>query len=245
MRILVTNDDGVHAEGLRILVSVLASAGHEVCVLAPDQERSGVSHAMTLRNPGKVRRLGEREYSCSGTPADCVILACLGAIPFEPEIVVSGINCGPNLGTDIVYSGTCGAARQAVLVDLPGIAVSCASYHEPLRYGAAAHFIRNHLERLAELCGPHTFMNVNAPSSDDEGLVGEWAVPSVRRYRDRLKSFEAPDGYSYCFLSDGSIETKEGEGTDHGVVALGRVAVSSVFVNPQVPSSLVPGAEFH
>jgi 5'-nucleotidase len=243
MRILVTNDDGIHAEGLKVLVSELA-VENEVFVLAPDQERSGISHAMTLRNPGKVRRLGEREYSCSGTPADCVILACLGAIPFAPEIVVSGINRGPNLGTDIVYSGTCGAARQATLAGLPGIAVSCASFRDPLRYAAAASFVSRHLARLSELCGPYAFMNVNAPSSDERALPGEWSLPSSRRYKDHLKSFEAPDGYTYCFLADGNIETREGSGTDHGAVAAGKVSVSAVLVQPQVPSSLVPGAEF-
>jgi 5'-nucleotidase len=243
MRVLITNDDGVHAEGLKALASAL-SREHEVCVLAPDQERSGVSHAMTLRNPGKIRKLGEGIYSCSGTPADCVILACLGAIPFKPELVVAGINRGPNLGTDILYSGTCGAARQAALVGLPGLAFSCASFHEPLRYGAAAGFARRYAKRLAELCDPYTFMNVNAPSSDDEELEGEWSLPSYRRYTDKLKSFDAPDGFCYCFLSDGNIETRDGAGTDHVVVAAGKVAVSAVLVHPQVPTALVPGAEF-
>jgi len=243
MKILITNDDGVHAEGLKILVASLADS-HEVCVLAPDQERSGVSHAMTLRNAGKIRKLGEREYSCSGTPADCVILACLGAIDFDPEVVISGINRGPNLGTDIVYSGTCGAARQAALVGLPGIAVSCASYREPLQYGAAAAFVRRNLARLVELCGEDRFVNVNAPSSNDADLVGEWATPSLRRYKDHLKSFDAPDGYCYCFLSDGRVETADGSGTDHGVVAAGRVAVSPVLVHPQVPADMTPGSVF-
>jgi 5'-nucleotidase len=243
MRILVTNDDGVHADGLKILVAALA-ADHDVCVLAPDQERSGISHAMTLRTAGKVRKLSDGEYSCSGTPADCVILASLGALPFEPEIVVSGINRGPNLGTDIIYSGTCGAARQAALAGLPGIAVSCASFRDPLLYGAAASFVHRHLAQLAELCGSDNFININAPSSNADFLPGEWSIPSLRRYRDRLKSFEAPDGYSYCFLSDGSIETRDGEGTDHGVVSAGRIALSSILVHPQVPATPLPGSEF-
>jgi len=243
MRILVTNDDGIHAEGLRALAAAL-SAEHEVCIVAPDQERSGVSHAMTLRSPGKVLKLGDREYSCSGTPADCVILACLGAIPFQPDAIVSGINRGPNLGTDIVYSGTCGAARQAVFAGLPGIAVSCATYHEPFRYAAAAAFVRRHLARLVELCTLDSFININAPSSDDENLGAEWTVPSLRRYRDKLKAFDAPDGFKYCFLADGSIETRDGAGTDHGAVQAGRIALSAVFANPKAVSSHVAGSEF-
>ncbi|HTX71754.1 MAG TPA: 5'/3'-nucleotidase SurE [Rectinemataceae bacterium] len=243
MRILVTNDDGVHAEGLAVLVRELGRA-HDVCVFAPDQERSGVSHAMTLRHPGKVRKLGEREFSCSGTPADCVILASLGALPFQPEIVVSGINRGPNLGTDIIYSGTCGAARQASLNGMAGIAVSCASFKEPLKYGAAAAFVLSHLERLVEECDHGIFMNINAPSSDDIDVPGEWAEPCWRRYRDRLRSFEAPDGYSYHFLADTTVETREDEGTDHVIVARGLVAVSPVVVHPQVPAGFIAGRRF-
>lgn len=243
MRILLTNDDGIHAEGLGALVRELGR-DHEVCVFAPDQERSGVSNAMTLRHPGKVRKFGEREYSCSGTPADCVILASLGALPFQPEVVVSGINRGPNLGTDIIYSGTCGAARQASLNGLPGIAVSCAAFIDPLQYGAAAAFVRKHLTRLVELCEFGIFMNINAPSSEAADMPGEWALPCRRRYRDRLRSFDAPDGYSYHFLADSTIETHEDAGTDHAVVASGKVAVSAVLVHPQVPSGLVAGREF-
>ena len=137
MRILVTNDDGIDAEGLAVLVQFLSDEsyggkGREIVVLAPEAERSGVSHAMTLRRPTKVRKLNEGYYSCSGTPADCVIVAGLGVLPWMPDLVVSGINRGPNMGTDIVYSGTCGAARQAALAGVPAIAVSCAAPGLPL-----------------------------------------------------------------------------------------------------------------
>ena len=243
MRILVSNDDGIHTEGLKALAAELRKE-HEVWVFAPDQERSGVSHAMSLKTPGRVRRHGDREYSCSGTPADCVILAGLGAIPFEPELIVSGINRGPNLGTDIIYSGTCAAARQAVLHGLPGIAVSCAAFREPLAYGAAASFVRRNLALLVERCVPGVFINVNAPSSDAEDLPGQWAVPCRRRYEDRLSSFDAPDGHTYCFLTDGRIETREDEASDHAVVAAGRVAVTPVLVHPQTPGGFVPGGAF-
>ncbi len=243
MKILLTNDDGVHAAGLRALALEL-SPDHEVWIFAPEGERSGISNAMTLRNPGKVLRLGERIYSCSGTPADCVILAKLGALPFEPDLVVSGINHGPNLGTDIIYSGTCGAARQAVLNGMPGIAVSCASFTEPLGYRGAAVFVRKQLLRLAELCDGSVFINVNAPSSNDPDLAGEWAAPCLRSYQDQLSSFDGPDGYSYCFLADGHIETRDGQGTDHGAVSKGKVSVSPVLVYPQVPAGFAPGAVF-
>jgi 5'-nucleotidase len=243
MRILLTNDDGIRAEGL-IALSRELSREHEVWILAPDRERSGVSHAMTLRDPGRVRAVGEREYSCSGTPADCVILALLGAIPFDPDIVISGINRGPNLGTDIVYSGTCGAARQAALNGLPGIAVSCAAYKEPLAYGRAAAFISRRLVELVAHCSDSVFINVNAPSSDSPDISGEWTRPCYRMYRDRLKSFEAPDGYQYCFLSDSRIETIGDGATDHGAIAAGKISISPVMIHPQVPAGFEAGKAF-
>jgi 5'-nucleotidase len=232
MKVLVTNDDGVHAEGLRVLAEELRRE-HSVCIFAPDQERSGVSHAMSLRSPGKVKKLGDGEYSCSGTPADCVILAALGAIPFQPDVVVAGINRGPNLGTDIIYSGTCGAARQASLHGLPAVAVSCAAFKEPLRYLAGASFVRRHLARLVAACLPGSFLNLNAPSSDSQALGARWAFPSRRRYNDKLVSFEGPDGYSYCFLSDTSIETFSEAGSDHDIVSAGDVAISQILSHPQ------------
>ncbi|MEI6389420.1 MAG: 5'/3'-nucleotidase SurE [Spirochaetota bacterium] len=233
MRLLLTNDDGIHAEGLKALAAEL-SREHEICIIAPDKERSGVSHAMSLKEPGRVRRHAEREYSCSGTPADCIILAGLGAVPFKPEAVVSGINRGANLGTDIVYSGTCGAARQASLQGIPAIAVSCASFQEPLLYRAAAVFVRRHLRSLLAGCIEGSFVNVNAPSSESDGLEGSWAFPSRRSYRDHLRSFDAPDGYTYCFLTDTTIETAHELGSDHDVVAAGKISVSSIACQPQV-----------
>ena len=232
MKILMTNDDGIHAEGLRVMADELGR-DHEICIFAPDQERSGVSHAMSLKTAGKVRKHGGNSWSCSGTPADCVILAGLGAIPFVADIVVSGINRGPNLGTDIVYSGTCGAARQASIHGLPAIAVSCASYHDPMNYFGAAAFVRRHLEKLVAVCKAGIFLNINAPRSGTDDLTGRWAFPSQRRYFDRLKSFDAPDGYSYCFLSDTRIETVAESGSDHDVVSRGEVSISAILVNPQ------------
>jgi 5'-nucleotidase len=225
---------------MRILAAAL-SRSHEVRVVAPDRERSGVSHALTLGRPGRIRKVDERSYSCSGTPSDCVILARLGAVGFDPELVVSGINRGPNIGTDIIYSGTCGAARQAVISGIPGIAVSCASFEDPLRYEAAAAFVTANLEGLAALCGDELFINVNAPSSPREDLGWAWTFPSRRQYRDRLSSFEAPDGFSYCFLTDGGIETSDEPGSDHRAVRTGLISVSAVLVHPQVPAGYPAG----
>jgi 5'-nucleotidase len=242
MRILVTNDDGIASEGLRALTAALSSK-HEVWVIAPDTERSGASHGLTLGAPCKLRRVGERSFSCSGTPSDCVVLAMLGALGPRPEIVVSGINRGPNLGTDIVYSGTCAAAREAVLSGIPGIAVSCASWEGPFRYGAAASFVLGKLDALVSACSGGVFINVNAPNSDEEGLPGRWCPPCSRVYGNGLESFEAPDGNRYCFITGGGSGVNGVEPSDYSVTVSGMIAVSPILVHPQTPSGFIAQSE--
>jgi 5'-nucleotidase len=243
MRILVTNDDGIAADGLVALAAAL-SREHEVWILAPDKERSAVSHGLTLGAPCRVRQVGERAYSCSGTPSDCVVFATLGAIGVRPDIVVSGINRGPNLGTDIVYSGTCAAASEAVLSGIPGIAVSCASRDARLHYGGAASFVLRNLSTLVAACSGDVFVNVNAPSSDDEGLHAEWCSPCARIYSNKLESFAAPDGFKYHFLTDGGMDICGGDVNDFSVVGSGKVALSPILVRPQVPAGFLSEPEF-
>lgn len=238
MKILVTNDDGIEAEGLSVLVDYIKASldgdgnVNDVTVMAPDKERSGVSHAMTLKHPTKVRLLSDKVYSCSGTPADCIIVAGLGILKERPDMVVSGINRGPNLGTDIIYSGTCGAARQAALADIPAIAVSCASYTAPMEYQALASFVAKHLSALRAAWKPGTFINVNGPSSKDESLTAVWSIPGRNTYYDNLKCFDGTDGYTYCFLSDGRHERMHDSVADHVKVAEGHIALSLVDIHP-------------
>jgi 5'-nucleotidase len=237
MRILVTNDDGIDAEGLAILVQYLSDKsyggqGREIVVLAPESERSGVSHAMTLRHPTKIRKLKENCYSCSGTPADCVIVAGLGVLPWLPDLVVSGINRGPNLGTDIVYSGTCGAARQAALAGVPAIAVSCAQYKPPLDYRCSASFVAANLEALMGFWKGGSFININCPSADESPRPARWTVPGINRYHDALSCFDGLDGYKYCFLGEGKSERQPNLLSDHQAVMDGEIALSLVDIHP-------------
>lgn len=240
MNILVTNDDGIAAEGLETLVGALnkllgpdGKPLHSITVLAPDGERSGVSHCVTLRHPTKVRRLNEGLYSCSGTPADCVIVAGLGIMKTKIDLVISGINRGPNLGTDIVYSGTCAAARQAALAGIPAIAVSCASYLEPLDYSASAAFVAANLELLYATWRHDSFININGPSSSNSNLDAVWSTPGRNHYNDVLKCFDGVDGFTYCFLAEGKQERTPNPLSDHQAVSEGKVAVSLIDVNPR------------
>ncbi len=230
VRVLLTNDDGILSPGLKALEDAF-SPEHEVWVVAPDGERSGYSNSITISEPIRVTQVAERSFATSGTPADCVILATLGAIPVIPELVVSGINIGPNLGSDIVYSGTCAGARQSVYKGIPGIAVSLNSFHPPFHFQPAAAFLVRHLPELLELWNPDHFINVNAPNTPEYAGV-EITTPAMRRYDDRLLPFEPPRGGTYYFV-DGRPEKAELEpGTDWHAVENGALSVSPIMLNP-------------
>jgi 5'-nucleotidase len=234
MRILLTNDDGYTAQGIMVLAEVLA-ANHQICVFAPDRERSAQSHAMTLRDPLVIRQYDEQIYSCSGTPADCVILTSHGAIPFQPELVISGINRGPNLGTDLVYSGTAAAARQAVMSGIPGIAVSLASYKAPFHYKALARLVAERLPELLAFTDNETFLNINAANApEDHQYEMAWTGLSRRIYSDVLKTVTAADGSIYCFYTDGRVDTVEQAGSDEHAVRKGMASISRIHIHPQI-----------
>lgn len=178
MVILLTNDDGYQAEGLTTLESVLSKAGHEIWVCAPSEQRSAQSHAMTLR--GKIRfvRYGERHYHCSGTPADCILYGFTGGtISVKPDLVISGINHGYNASTDIIYSGTIGAAREAILRGVNAIAISARIDHLTGQYHfeAAAQFLADHLQEFLPLCSSEVLLNINVPPNPS----GKWRVGRI------------------------------------------------------------------
>ena len=233
MNILLTNDDGIKSEGLQKLAEFLRSRlKHRIFVVAPDVNRSGISHAVSVLNgPVKLTKLMEDTWSCSGYPADCVIVAILGELPCKPDLVLSGINEGENLGTDIVYSGTAAAARQASLAGIPAIALSLASY-DNLCWDMAASWVVDHLEELAALWKKETFLNVNIPNSPEgpEGMV--IARPALKHYSDVLKVMIAPDESRWCFLTVGEGNTAKEEGTDCDAVSRNFVSVSSVYNYP-------------
>ncbi|MFZ2635350.1 MAG: 5'/3'-nucleotidase SurE [Rectinemataceae bacterium] len=239
MRILLTNDDGIEAPGLRALITRLESirdaAGeprHELWVVAPESERSAVSHAKTIKGPTTVRQIAPRRFSCSGTPVDCVLLAVLRIVEGSIDLVVSGVNRGPNLGYDIVYSGTCGAARQAAMSGIRGIAVSCASENDPLEYGAAVSFIAKNLDMLATACVPGCFLNINAPSSTSENLRGVWSPPGGARYRNMVERISATDGSMLYMLKELPPGHPHADGSDFAAVEKGSVALSIVNALP-------------
>lgn len=228
--ILLTNDDGIYSPGLAALQAGF-SRDHEVWTLAPDGERSGFSNSITISEPIRCTKVDERSYASSGTPADCVIIGTGGAIPVEADVVISGINIGPNLGSDIIYSGTCAAARQAAYRSIPGIAVSLNSFHAPFHFEPVVDFLVENLDELLAIWNEDHFINVNAPNlAQPRGVA--ITTPAMRRYEDRLLPFEPPRGGTYYFV-DGAPAKREIEpGTDWYAVEHGMIAVSPIMLDP-------------
>ena len=243
MRILLTNDDGIDSPGILLLAEALREAGHRVFVLAPDINRSGVSHGISFLNgPCKISEIAAGTWSCSGTPADCVVMGLLGGLPglsivkevpgSPPDLVLSGINRGANIGTDIIYSGTAAAARQGSLCGIPSVALSLVEGDGNWYWDGAVSFIAAHLEEMRAYWKPGTFVNVNFPNIPQGPRALVPAFPSLRYYTDRIEVYEAPGGGRYCFTLAGKVESKEEAGSDWDEVAKNNAAMSAVLVHP-------------
>jgi 5'-nucleotidase len=242
MNILLTNDDGISADGLLKLAAVLRSRGeHKVYVLAPDSNRSGVSHGLTLlRNPLKITEKDKDSYSCPGVPADCVLVAILGGRPCKPDVVISGINHGVNLGSDIIYSGTAAAARQAALMGVPGIALSLDG-HKDFYWDMAANYAADHLDEFISLWKEDVFINVNIPNNPNgpSGQVQTW--PAVKDYHDYIEIMKDPHGKDWFFIMAGEETVEPETGSDYDAVSKNLVSISPVCVYPVVRRDLCPG----
>src|SRR5207344_381436 len=177
MRVLVSNDDGVDAPGIRFLAEGLRRAGHDVQIVAPDRDRSGASNSLTLDQPLRAKQVADNTWSIAGTPTDCVHLALSGMLPSDPDIVVSGINNTSNLGDDVIYSGTVAAAMEGRCLGLPAIAMSlCSHEHRALHFASAARAAVEVLARLiTDPLPSDTILNINVPDLPWNEIAG-WRV---------------------------------------------------------------------
>jgi 5'-nucleotidase len=232
MRLLLTNDDGIHSGGIQALLAALAGS-HEVWVVAPEAEKSGGSHSITLRDALRVRKVGERQYSCRGTTADCVMVALMGLVPRRIDLVISGINHGPNLGTDILYSGTAAGARQGALMGVASVALSSGVYKPPFDFDAGAAFAARNLDALRALGTDDHFLNVNFPATGTATAETVITFPSRRIYRMELQTYEAPDGDKYCFIGGAPPDAHPEDGSDSMVVSQGRISISPIHAHPR------------
>jgi 5'-nucleotidase len=252
MNILLTNDDGIEAKGLNVLAERFEKAGHSVYVIAPDSNRSAVSHHITMYNTNILKKTGLKSWACSGYPSDCV---CIGLksdlFDFKFDAVISGINEGANMGTDIIYSGTCGAARQAVLDGVPGIALSVnpeewtPECRKNMKYEAMADFAVNNLKELIALAStevPRLFVNVNGASRDSYLGVKYCKALCIRDYGDRLKILDN-NGVSESHFVPGGAVAREDKDCDAYTVKEGYIAISRVYAEP-LAAQIVDAIQF-
>lgn len=223
-RLLVTNDDGVTADGIRVLAAALDGLG-EVWVVAPETEQSGASHALTLDRPLRARRLGERRFAVSGTPTDCVTMAMshlMGDGP--PDLVLSGINRGPNMGADVHYSGTVSAAFEGVILGSPALAVS-QQLGDGMSYDGAARFARHLAEWILATGLPeNTLLNVNVPAGEPRGV--RLTRLGARQYTEGVIAQTDPRGRPIFWIGGGQPVWEATAGTDFHELASGFVTVT-------------------
>lgn len=234
MRVLLTNDDGIFAEGLQML----AVRFHEIAetyVVAPDHEQSATGHAITMHRPLRAEKVKlpytpeVAAWAVNGTPADCVKLAVEALLPLRPDLVVSGINRGANLGTDVLYSGTVSAAIEGVILGIPAIAVSLTEHREP-RYEYAAEFICRLARLLLEKgVGSDTLLNVNVPGCGREKMQGVAITRlGVRQYRNAFESRTDPRGRTYYWLAGELVDLEDGDDTDVYAIKKCKISVTPI-----------------
>jgi 5'-nucleotidase len=228
--ILVTNDDGIHSPGIGILADSLADIGR-VVVVAPDRERSAVGHALTLHSPLRAEEIRPDVFAVDGTPTDCVNLGVHGLLADRPDLVVSGINRGGNLGDDITYSGTVAAAFESTLMGVPAFAVSLESGpFQPADFAISARFATTMAETILRRGLPSdTFLNVNVPAGTPRGV--RLTRQGKRVYGDIVVENVDPRGRKYYWIGGGELGFQNVEGTDFHAVHAHCISVTPLHLD--------------
>ncbi|EHJ47841.1 stationary-phase survival protein SurE [Solidesulfovibrio carbinoliphilus subsp. oakridgensis] len=230
MRILLTNDDGIQAVGIRDLYKGLVAAGHDVLVVAPISEQSAVGHAITIATPLRVKEFKENGFAglgVSGTPADCVKLALTTLITEKPDVVVSGINAGANVGVDILYSGTVSAATEGALMGYPAVAVSADDY-APTDLTGQGRYVADFLAgRPFEAAPPRCVLNLNFPSRPVEETLGlRLCPPTSAVYNDWYVTRQDPRGRNYYWLTGVIPPESLSPETDRALLTQGYITLT-------------------
>lgn len=234
-RILVSNDDGINAHGIKCLERIARAISDDVWVVAPETNQSGAAHSLTLSRPLRVRRVDERRFAVDGTPTDCVLLALQRIVEGPPvDLVLSGINHGANLGEDVTYSGTVAAAMEATLFKVPAIAFSqvCESRRH-IKWATAEHHAPRVIERLLATKWPEdVLINVNFPDCPAEEVAGiRVTTQGKRKIGDTLIERTDPRGEPYFWIGALREETEHREDTDLAAVAARYVSVTPVHLD--------------
>ncbi len=224
IRILVTNDDGYRSEGIRALADALTPLG-EVTIVAPVQEASAIGHALTLRQPLRLDAIAERVFAVDGTPSDCVNIAVTQVFRGLPDLVVSGINKGWNIGDDVTYSGTVAGALEAALLGVPGIAVSLRATRGVYDFAPSAHVAAAMADAiLLRPLPPRTFLNINLPSGQPKGY--RVTVQATRNHVTSVAERHDPKGRAYYWIEEGQDEWQPHDRSDYQAVRDGYVSLT-------------------
>jgi len=225
MHFLISNDDGITARGIQVLSSRLAELG-KVTIVAPDQDRSGASNSLTLDSPVRIREIENGKFRVTGTPTDCVHIALTGLLERDPDMVVSGINAGANLGDDVIYSGTVAAAMEGRFLGLPAIAVSLVFKDKPRYFSSAAETVALIVDRLSRDPLPaDTILNINVPDLPWSEIGGFEVTRLGHRHRAE------PTIREMYWIGPAGAEQDAGPGTDFDAIRRGYVSVTPIHVD--------------
>lgn len=246
MNILISNDDGIHARGLRVLADALSSLG-EVWVVAPDRERSASGHSLTLNRPLRVTKVAPTWFAVDGTPTDCVALALMGMINRKFDLVASGINLGGNMGDDVTYSGTVSAAFEATLLGLPAFALSVVARRR-VNFTAAGRVAVMVAKLIAKNGLPlNTMLNVNVPSCRPSAIKGVAITQQGRRhYGDIIVRKVDPRGKAYYWIGGKEPTWEPLEESDYAAVTAGCISITPLHLDLTNPGAVeeLQGWEF-
>lgn len=226
-RILVTNDDGIHSDGLKSLEEALLEVG-DVYVVAPSSEMSGASHSLTLSRPLRIKRLDERHWSVDGTPTDCVLLALNTILPKDnqPHICVSGINYGANLGDDVSYSGTVAGALESTIMGVQSIAISLVAKRQ-FDFTEAAKFAVTAVRKiLSEGLPKGSLLNINVPSGEIKGV--KLTKQGIKHARPMIAENRDPRGKPYFWIGEQYYGSDAEDGTDYRAIEEGYISVTPI-----------------
>ncbi len=234
-RILISNDDGINAPGIKVLERVARQLSKDVWVVAPETEQSAAGHSLTIRRPLRVRKYGPRRFSVDGTPTDSVLLGVNTIIKGKrPDLVLSGINRGANLGEDVTYSGTVAAAMEGVILGIPSIALSqCVSNGHSPHWQTAEHCAADLIRKvMAAKWGPNILINVNFPDCLPDQVTGiEVTRQGKRKIGDELVERLDPRGEPYIWIGAQRLEDSSEAGTDIEAAYRGAIAVTPLRVD--------------
>ncbi len=234
-RILVTNDDGIHATGIKILESIARELSDDVWVIAPETEQSGAGHSLSLHEPLRIRHIDERHMAVRGTPTDCVLLALKNIIDDKPvDLILSGVNRGCNIAEDVTYSGTIAAAMEGTLLEIPSIALSQYTQldHDP-HWDVPKAYAADIIKKLFDIGWPeHNLININFPRIPAEEVKGTKLCPmGTRKIGEKLVKRQDPKGRDYYWIGGPGASPSEQPGADDRQLAKGHITITPICMD--------------